>query len=162
VSSGQSAPQVEEEKCRTLFFHSGGELFALAVSSVEEIVVAREWTPVPLAPSSVVGVVNHRGEIYTIVNFARLTGIGEDAEGEVAVFLHRREMSVGIAVHSIDGIEWVPRRLLEQSAVPGAEGQPGFLHGILDFGGKMANVIDPEKLADTIAWLPEPAGGQDG
>ena len=162
MNSGQSAPQVEEEKCRTLFFHSGGEVFALAISSVEEIVVTRDWTPVPLAPSSVVGVVNHRGEIYTIVNFARLTGIGNDGEGEVAVFLHRREMSVGIAVQSIDGIEWVPRRLLEQSAAPGGEGEPGFLQGILDFGGKMANVIDPEKLADTIARLPEPAGAQDG
>jgi len=162
VAAEKVEQQAEEEKSRTLFFRSGGELFALDVTAVEEIAVGLDWTTVPMAPSSVVGVVNHRGEIYTLLNFARLSGIGGGAEGEVAVFLHRPEMSVGITVQSIGGIEWVPRRLMEQGAAAEVEGRLGFLRGILDFGGKMANVIDAEALAETIARLADLSGDRAG
>lgn len=151
----------EEEKGRTLFFRSGGELFALDVGAVEEIAIGLDWTAVPMAPAAVVGVVNHRGEIYTILDFARLSGVGGGGEGVVAVFLHRQEMSVGVTVQSIDGIEWVPRRLMEQSAVE-AQAPPGFLRGAIDFGGKVANVIDEEGLAVTIAGLAGSSGEESG
>lgn len=153
--------QREEEKGRTLFFHSGGELFALELGAVAEIAVDLDWTSVPMAPAAVVGVVNHRGEIFTVLDFSRLSGIGNGGEARVAVFLHRQEMSVGVAVRSIDGIEWVPRRLMEQSAA-GETGGEGFLRGTLDFGGKVANVIDAEGLAETIARLADSSGEVSG
>lgn len=159
--TAEKSGQPEEEKGRTLFFRSGGELFALDVGAVDEIVIGLDWTAVPMAPAAVVGVVNHRGEIFTVLDFARLSGFGEGREGEVAVFLHRREMSVGVAVQSVDGIEWVPRRLMEQGAA-GMEEPPGFLRGTIDFGGKVANVIDEEGLAGTIARLAESSGEESG
>ena len=79
----------------------------------------------------------------------------------MAVFLHRREMSVGVTVQSIDGIEWVPRRLMEQGAAE-ATALPGFLKGTIDFGGKVANVIDEEGLAGTIARLADSSGEESG
>jgi purine-binding chemotaxis protein CheW len=159
--AAEKSGQTEEEKERILFFHSGGELFALDVGAVDEIVVGLDWTAVPMAPAAVVGVVNHRGEIFTVLDFARLSGVGEGREGDVAVFLHRQEMSVGVAVQSIHGIEWVPRRLMEQGAA-GVEEPPGFLRGTIDFGGKVASVIDEEGLAGTIARLAESSGVESG
>lgn len=155
----EAARQDEEERSRTLFFRSGGELFALEVSAVEEIALGLDPTPVPMAPADVVGVVNHRGEIYTLVDFARLCGIGENGVGEVSVFLHRQEMSVGVTVQSIDGIEWVPRRQLEQASGERDE-RTGFVRGILDFEGRVANVIDVSGLADSIARLADQSGGE--
>jgi len=159
--AAEKSGQPEEEKGRTLFFRSGGELFALDVGAVDEIAVDLDWTAVPMAPAAVVGVVNHRGEIYTVLDFARLSGVGGGMEGVVAVFLHRREMSVGVTVQSIDGIEWVPRRLMEQGAAE-AKALPGFLKGTIDFGGKVANVIDEEGLAGTIARLADSSGEESG
>jgi purine-binding chemotaxis protein CheW len=46
----------------------GGELFALHVQSVREVVPFEDLTPVPLAPPYVVGVANLRGEVVAIVD----------------------------------------------------------------------------------------------
>jgi purine-binding chemotaxis protein CheW len=160
VDQEKSAKQEEEEKRRTLFFRSGGELFALDIAAVEEIALGLDFTPVPMAPQGVVGVVNHRGEIYTLVDFARLSGIGENGVGAVTVFLCRQEMSVGVVVQSIDGIEWVPCRLMENLAEEGTHA--GFLSGVLDYGGKVANVVDAAGLAGNIARLADPSSEGSG
>ena len=52
------------------------EFSTLEIASVTEIVVEGQITPVPLAPREVVGVINHRGRIFTVVNFAALAGLG--------------------------------------------------------------------------------------
>ena len=161
MGAEKTGQKAEEEKARTLFFRSGGELFALDVAAVEEIALDLDSTPVPMAPAGVVGVVNHRGEIYTLLDFARLSGIGKDGGGEVTVFLHRREMSVGVSVQSIDGIDLIPRRLMGEGPAE-SEGRPGFLRGVLDFGGRVASIVDAEGLAETIACLadlPKDASG---
>ncbi len=159
MSPSEKKRPTEEEQERHLFFRCRGEAFAVSIASVLEVVVDAHLTPVPLAPPEVLGVVNHRGKIFTVVDFSRLARLGQETDGaRQAVFLERPDMSVGIAVEAIEGISWVPRRLLEAAGSPGAAGRQPFLRGLLDFEGKVAAVVEAEKLADTIARLPEIPG----
>jgi purine-binding chemotaxis protein CheW len=155
VSGEREQPSGEVERRRLLFFRSGGELFTMGIASIAEIVVDGSITPVPLAPRPVVGVINHRGRIFTVVSFAALAGFAGEETGGTAILLHRSDMSIGVTVAAIEGIEWVPRKLLDAVAPSGDGREELFLKGVLDFQGRVAGVVDPERLVEAIVRLPD-------
>lgn len=53
----------------------GGDIFAVDVQSVREVVVFEVITRVPLAPPPVIGVANLRGEVIPLVDVRSLLGI---------------------------------------------------------------------------------------
>lgn len=53
----------------------GGEIFAIDVQCVREVVVFEEITRVPLAPPPVIGVANLRGEVIPLVDVRPLLGV---------------------------------------------------------------------------------------
>lgn len=163
-----SSDQTDREaggRSRILFFRSGGERFAVDVLDLEEVVVGMEWTPVPLAPQGVAGVINHRGRIFTILDFAALCGLdGSAGAGGDAVLMHHPDMSVGLNVSSVEGIWQVPLSLLEDLEQPAEEGAEGWMRGVLDFEGRLATVLDAGKLTEAIAHMterPQPGSGGD-
>jgi purine-binding chemotaxis protein CheW len=59
---------------RLCTFHLGGMTLALPADEVREVIRHGPPTPVPLAPPDVVGLINLRGEIATVVDVARRLG----------------------------------------------------------------------------------------
>lgn len=49
-------------------FHLGGEMFALRVDDVQEVMLLPPITPVPLSPPHVVGLVNLRGQVLAAID----------------------------------------------------------------------------------------------
>ena len=142
------------DELRLLFFRSAGERFALDVAYVREIIPPQAVTPVPFVPPTVAGIINHRGTIYTLISFARLAGLGKGPESDV-VLLRLPEMSVGIAVESVEGIERVPGRLLHATTEGAQPPTVPFLQRAHDPSGRLVHVIDAELLVDTVYRLPE-------
>jgi len=139
---------------RLLFFRSAGERFALDVAYVREIILQQAVTPVPFVPSTVAGIINHRGTIYTLIRFARLAGLAEDHEG-IVVLLRLPEMAVGIAIEAVEGIERVPGRLLHTTIEGAQPPTVPFLRRASDPSGRFLHAIDADLLVDTIYRLPE-------
>jgi purine-binding chemotaxis protein CheW len=52
-------------------FTLAGEVFALRVHDVQEVMMAQPLTPVPLAPEHIVGLLNLRGQIMPAVDLRR-------------------------------------------------------------------------------------------
>ncbi len=61
--------------CQIATFQVGHLLLGLDVQHVQEIKPALDVTPVPLAPASIRGVVNLRGDVVTTVHLADLLGV---------------------------------------------------------------------------------------
>ncbi|MEO6708287.1 MAG: chemotaxis protein CheW, partial [Planctomycetota bacterium] len=57
-------------------FRLGADEYALDVADVQEVLRGLECSPVPLAPASVIGLMNLRGQIVTVVDLAKLLGLG--------------------------------------------------------------------------------------
>jgi purine-binding chemotaxis protein CheW len=164
VSEEREQVSGEVERRRLLFFRSGGELFTMDIASVAEIVVDGHITPVPLAPREVAGVINRRGRIFTVIGFAALAGLADEetgGAGEAAVLLHRSDMSVGVVVEAIEGIEWVPRNLLDAATSSGREREESFLGKVIDFRGRVAGLVDLEGLVGAIVRLPDSGATRD-
>ena len=84
-------------------FWLGGEMFALRVEDVQEVLQQNPLTPVPLAPDHVVGLLNLRGQIMPAVDLRRRLGFPPRAEGADWFLLVVRASEPPISV-VVDGI----------------------------------------------------------
>lgn len=60
---------------RALLVPVGDDAYAVAMDAAREVVNAPEITPLPTAPSTVVGLINLRGDIVPVFDTARLLGL---------------------------------------------------------------------------------------
>ena len=56
------------------------QLFGVPILQVQDIVEPRLITPVPLAPSTIAGVMNLRGRIVTVINLRQCLGLPDKPE----------------------------------------------------------------------------------
>jgi len=126
-------------------FYLRGALCALDASLVEEVVRLRHTTPVPHAPPYLLGVMNLRGKIVSVIDLGRkleLGAAGLDEESRVYIVRDRSEL-VGLLVDRAAEVIELDAAGLEPppANVPGVEGR--FLRGIGRAGGRLAAVLDP-------------------
>ncbi len=73
---------VRNDAIDVLIIICGSEKFGLPMASVRTIFVMDNLTPVPKAPPEILGLMNLRGEIVTVVSLNRMLGNGDmDASG---------------------------------------------------------------------------------
>jgi purine-binding chemotaxis protein CheW len=86
----------------------GGEHYALPVANVREIAQPGQITPVPGAPSPVLGVWNLRGDVMAVLDLAALLGIEADEEPDRIVVAEDGGLHAGIAVESVLDVGSLP------------------------------------------------------
>ena len=92
---------------RACAFTLGGHRFAVDVAEAREVVVFEAMTPVPLAPSFVLGMANLRGTVMPVVDLAPLLGLpARAATGPtLGVVLGHGALTAAAAVDSVLGLE---------------------------------------------------------
>lgn len=80
-----------------LLFRLGEETYAVGVESVREIVNGFSVTRIPCVPAHVLGVINVRGEIVSVIDLAAVLNVGSAAERS-----REEEEGSGIIVRSED------------------------------------------------------------
>ena len=136
-----------------LLVSTGGRIFALPLDLVHEVVTARPATPLPGAPSWVVGLVNLRGRIVTVIDLSarlRLRPAAGSAAHRVVVVRHG-ERRVGLAVEDVVRIVRTDTRSLEPLAQPDASpGSADFLTHEGRSGSDVFVTVDTDALLQPI------------
>ena len=138
---------------RMLAFSMGEERFGVDMRHIREIQpLKREmWSPVPCTPDFIVGAVNIRGRVYSIMNIAAYLEIGVSVDMEKAhVLLVRGEkapkgtlMEFCILAENRPTLENVPLTSVQPAtATISVKGQE-FIQGVTD---DMLMILDLEKL----------------
>jgi purine-binding chemotaxis protein CheW len=100
-------------------FEIGEMLIGIEVGEVREVLVDPDVTPVPLAPGGVLGLLNRRGEIVTVIDSHQRLGAARTADGmpstHVIIGLEGETVSLPVDVEG-DVIEVDP---LRRRPVPG-------------------------------------------
>ena len=98
-------------------FELSGERYAFELAHVREVCALREITPVPCTPDFVVGIVNLRGKILTVIDlrkFFALPAAGITQLNQI-VILEDGRTRVGILVDAISRAQSVPVEKLQAS-----------------------------------------------
>ena len=114
-----SEPTTELQTTRTLLFRVGPSVYGCDIEVVREIVPFRRATRLPGAPAYVLGLINLRGTIVTVVDLGRrLAPERPAADGGSIVLVGYGSRVVGMAVEEVMDV----RLLAAADAVGGAEG----------------------------------------
>ncbi|HEX3727647.1 MAG TPA: chemotaxis protein CheW [Pirellulales bacterium] len=86
-----------------LTFSVGGERYCIALTSAVEVLRCACLAPLPGAPPQLLGVVNVRGQICSVLDLARLLELPESGEStrQYAVLVRHRNIDVGLAIDEV-------------------------------------------------------------
>lgn len=119
------------------------ERYGIPYEHLQELLYVGNLAHVPCTPAFIAGVVNHRGELLTVLDlkqFFRMETVARTEEARIIVVQHGR-MRVGLLVDGVDGNE---NYLATNLAPPmGSEGVSNIEHVLGIHGGNvtMLNVI---------------------
>jgi purine-binding chemotaxis protein CheW len=125
---------------------AGGEHYALPVEEVLEIAELGQVTPVPGAPSGVLGVRNLRGQVIPVIDLATMLGLSSEDGNERIVVAEDRGRRAALAVTAtVDvGELGAATEEVESSYLSGAVLVDGALVGIVDVPAVLAAVAPLE------------------
>ncbi|MBS1191590.1 MAG: chemotaxis signal transduction protein [Rhodocyclaceae bacterium] len=173
-SNSQPVPQLAAEVRQYLTFSLGGEMFAVGILNVKEIIEYGHLTEIPMMPAFIRGVINLRGAVVPVIDLsARFGGkptevgrrsciiIIEIADGEAT-------QDIGVLVDSVSAVLDIPDSDIEPPPAFGARIRTDFIEGMGKVAGKFVILLKVDQvlsveemslLADVGNRLPVPAAG---
>lgn len=148
------------ETQRYIEFNIGVERYALELLTVLEVISIPTTTPVPNSPSYMVGLMNLRGKIISIVDVRKKLGIKplEDNSEAAVIILKVKETSIGIIVDSINRVLQVGKNDVDNALEIKGQSNAQFIDGIYHKEEKMTFLLSPFKLfASDISFVEESA-----
>lgn len=156
----------EEGQSQYLTFLLGGEMFAIPILNIKEIIEYGHLTTVPMMPEFIRGVINLRGAVVPVVDIAVRFGrkstavtrrtciviIEVEAEGE--------RQDIGVVVDTVNEVLEIPRTEIEQAPSFGARIRADFIHGMGKIDGKFVVILDVNHVlsVDEMAMLSQVGG----
>ena len=126
-------------------FGLGKEYFSCDLALVREFIDLEKITSIPCCPSHIVGNINLRGEIITVVDISSLL-FNSTAEGKQAIVIQIDDLSAAIIVDEIFDVFSIDREQLSPvpSSVP-AKIKP-YLHGMTIYEENLMSALDLVKM----------------
>jgi purine-binding chemotaxis protein CheW len=137
------------DQIEVLTFYIAGELYAIDIENVFEIITPRPVTRIPNADPSVVGILSLRGTVVTLLDVRRRLGHPGDApENEdvrVVVVVHSGE-HVGFTVDRVLRVVKADAASVEPHPVVHASEQDESVQGVFRIGDALTILLDFERL----------------
>jgi purine-binding chemotaxis protein CheW len=131
-----------------LSFRLNQEWYGLVVYHLVEVLPLPRITRVPSVPEHILGVMNFRGEVLSVIDLKRFFGVGLSAPDEEAaiIVVEHDEVRTSLLVDAIgDLINLAPEDLTEAPLLVG-KAQGAFFDGALRWEEVLLTIINLERL----------------
>jgi len=149
---GISAPEaeVDEDRVQLLLVELAGESFALDATVCKSITKTGRVTRLPKMPSFVLGVINLRGQIVSVVDLADLFGLPKVEAGPKArlVVVESKSIRIAFMVDRVKGIELISASRLRGTQAVSSKLKDEYIKGHVAPEGEEAwtTYLDMEKV----------------
>ena len=126
----------------------GGEYFGLGLETVHEFAEISKVTPVPCCPTYVVGNMNLRGEIITLIDIRHLINVSSNsiASDQKAIVVRQEQLVAAITVDEIFDVTYVHPSSLTSAPVAVHSIGDEYLQGVASYQNKMMSIINLAKV----------------
>ena len=141
-----------EEHAQYLTFMLGGEVFAIRILAIREIISYGGLTEVPMMPPSIKGVINLRGAVVPVVDLAvRFNRPSGDVTKRTCIVIVEMENAgeqqvIGVIVDAVNAVLEIPAADIEPSPSFGAKIRTDFIAGMAKINGKFIILLDIDKV----------------
>ncbi|MCT4776460.1 chemotaxis protein CheW, partial [Exiguobacterium aquaticum] len=130
-----------------VIFQSGPFIFGINVMKVREIITMLPLTPLPGTPEAIMGLIELRGEVMTVIDLPMVIGHPRDAGDNDRLIVC--EFNGEKSVLRVDQVTEIKRISWEQIDTPSdlARGMQGITNGVVKTGDQMIILLDYERIA---------------
>jgi purine-binding chemotaxis protein CheW len=144
-----------------LTFSLAGEMYAVAILNVKEIIEYGTLTEIPMMPAFIRGVINLRGAVVPVIDLAARFGGRQTVIGRrtciVIVELSESDahQDIGIVVDAVSEVLEIPPTEIEPPPAFGAKIRTDFIDGMGKVAGKFVIILDVRRVlsVDEMAVL---------
>ena len=138
----------QEEVLQWVTFHLNNETYGVNVMAVKEVLRFTDIAPVPGAPDYVLGIINIRGTVISVINTRRRFGLpDQDAtENTRIVILEIGKYVVGILVDSVAEVVYLRQSEIETAPNVGKDDSARFIQGVCNKADELLILVEFDKL----------------
>jgi len=132
-------------------FRLGEEIYGIDVLQVQEVLRITEISPVPGAPDYVLGIINLRGNVVTVIDARNRFGLPpkESDDASRIIVVDAFEKVVGLLVDNVSEVAYVPDSQIEMGPNVGADESNKFVSGVCNRDDELLILVDLAKLIDS-------------
>jgi purine-binding chemotaxis protein CheW len=130
------------------------ETYGINVMQVQEVLRYTEIAPVPGAPEYVLGIINLRGNVVTVIDTRSRFGLPttEITDNSRIVIIESDEQVVGILVDSVAEVVYLRSSEIDSAPNVGTEESAKFIQGVSNRSGELLILVDVSKLLSDDEW----------
>lgn len=135
-------------------FRLSGETYGINVMQVQEVLRHSEIAPVPGAPAYVLGIINLRGNVVTVIDTRHRFGLdpGELTENTRIVIIEADSHVIGILVDSVAEVVYLRQSEIENAPNVGNDESAKFIQGVCHKNDELLILIELDKLLTDSEW----------
>ncbi len=139
---------------RWVTFRLESETYGINVMQVQEVLRVSEIAPVPGAADYVIGIINLRGNVVTVVDTRRRFGMAEKEVDDLSriIIIETEEQVVGILVDSVAEVVEIPASDIETAPNVGTEESAKYILGVTSRENELLILVDLNKFLSEEEW----------
>jgi purine-binding chemotaxis protein CheW len=152
--TAQTAKTENDPILQWVTFRLGDETYGINVMQVREVLRYTEIAPVPGAPSYVIGIINLRGNVVTVVDTRERFGLDqtEVTDNTRIVILESEDQVVGIMVDAVAEVVYLRQSEIEIAPNVGSNESSRYIQGVCHKNDELLILIEIEKLLTEREW----------
>ncbi len=137
-----------DESLQWVTFQVDKETFGVNVLQVQEVLKFTEITPVPGAPSYVLGIINLRGNVVTVIDIRSRFGLPPKEVDDVSriIFAEAHGHIIGMLVDNVTEVVNMQRSEIETQPGVSKDSGGSYIEGVYSTDERILTLIDVEKL----------------
>ena len=143
-----------DEVLQWVTFKLESETYGVNVMQVQEILRYTEIAPVPGAPSYVLGIINLRGNVVTVIDTRARFGLmsAEATDNSRVLIIEAEEQVIGILADSVAEVVYLRSSEIDSAPNIGTEESAKFFQGVSNRDGELLILVDLNKLLNDEEW----------
>lgn len=145
---------VDDEIFQRVTFSLDNETYGINVMQVQEILRYSDIAVVPGAPDYVLGIINLRGNVVTVIDTRTRFGLppADVTDNTRIVIIEAEKQVIGILVDSVSEVVYLKKSEMESSPHVGTEESSQFIQGVCNREEGLLILVDLNKLLSDQEW----------
>lgn len=146
--------ETSDESFQCVTFTLEGEIYGINVMQVQEVLRETEVAPVPGAPSYVIGIINLRGNVVSVIDARTRFGLIAKENDDLTriIVIEADSNTIGILVDSVAEVVDISRSEIEVAPNVGNDETSKYIDGVVSRGEELLILVDLNKLLSQGEW----------
>lgn len=144
----QTVKNSDDPVLQWVTFQLGSETYGINVLQVREVLRVTDITPVPGSPEYVLGIINLRGNVVTVIDCRRCFNLPDKEHDDLSriVIVEASDQIVGVLVDSVAEVVYLRSSQIDHAPTVGADDSAKYIQGVYSRDDELLILVDLNKL----------------